>query len=122
VFGQRSRMNYLRLFNALWRAKRMEWILSCVWTRQSGMQKIMIRTLPELKPILHLSNLLTSEMVHFVHQLAYYTAFEVMECSWDQLIRQLKQVRIYGFSISEQKFSDKLETLLHNVSKINSTQ
>jgi len=23
-------------------------------------------------------------------QLAYYTAFEVMECSWDQLVKQLK--------------------------------
>ena len=69
----------------------MEWILSCVWTRQSGMHKMMKRSLPELKPILHLANLLSSEMVHFVHQLAYYTAFEVMECSWDQLVRHLKE-------------------------------
>ena len=68
VFGQRTLTNYLMLFNALWRAKRMEWILSCVWTRQTGMHKMMIRTLPELKPILHLANLLSSEMVHFVNQ------------------------------------------------------
>jgi hypothetical protein len=68
VFGQRALTHYLMLFNALWRAKRMEWILSCVWTRQTGMHKMMIRTLPELKPILHLANLLSSEMVHFVNQ------------------------------------------------------
>ena len=71
VFAQRTRQ-YLQLFNALWRAKRMEWILSCVWTRQSGMHKMMKRSLPELKPILHLANLLSSEMVHFVHQVSMF--------------------------------------------------
>merc|ERR1719322_1575995 len=30
-------------------------------------------------------------MIHFVHQLAYYTTFEVMECSWDLLEKQLGQ-------------------------------
>jgi len=37
VVGQRSMTLYLMLFNSLWRAKRMEWILSCVWTRQTGL-------------------------------------------------------------------------------------
>lgn len=50
----------------------------------------MCKTIPELKPLLHIANLLTSEMVHFIHQLAYYITFEVMECSWDILIRQLR--------------------------------
>jgi len=37
----------------------------------------MSSTIPELRPLLHIANLLTSEMVHFVHQLAYYITFEV---------------------------------------------
>merc|ERR1719414_36271 len=68
----------------------MEWLLSCVWTRGTALSK-MARTLTELKPVLHVSHLLSSEMVHFVHQLAYYVTFEVMECSWDMLIKQLKR-------------------------------
>ncbi len=50
----------------------------------------MCKTIPELKPLLHIANLLTSEMVHFIHQLAYYITFEVMECSWDVLNKELK--------------------------------
>ncbi len=89
VFNQETMTSYLMLFNALWRAKRIEWMLSCVWKRQAGLHK-MSKTIPELRPLLHIANLLTSEMVHFIHQLAYYITFEVMECSWDVLIRQLR--------------------------------
>ena len=31
VFGRRTLTRYLMLFNSLWRAKRMEWILSRLW-------------------------------------------------------------------------------------------
>lgn len=67
---------YLMLFNALWRAKRIEWILSCVWKQQAALHK-MCKSVPELKPLLHIANLLASEMIHFIHQLAYYITFEV---------------------------------------------
>ncbi len=36
VFNQTVMTSYLMLFNALWRAKRIEWMLSCVWKRQAG--------------------------------------------------------------------------------------
>ena len=39
----------------------------------------MCKTVPELKPLLHIANLLASEMIHFIHQLAYYITFEVCE-------------------------------------------
>ena len=32
--------NYLMLFNALWRAKRMEFVLSGVWKRQALLAKM----------------------------------------------------------------------------------
>ena len=37
----------------------------------------MVRVLRELAPVLHMANLLASEMIHFVHQMAYYITFEV---------------------------------------------
>lgn len=90
VFGPKVMNQYLMLFNALWRAKRIEWLLSCVWRDQTVLAK-MTKTVPELRPLLHIANLLCSEMIHFIHQLAYYITFEVMECSWDILIKQLKK-------------------------------
>ena len=36
-----------------------------------------LRQLKELSPVLHYANLVASEMIHFVHQLAYYITFEV---------------------------------------------
>jgi len=90
IFGQKTLTNYLMLFNALWRGKRMEYMLSCMWTKGTALHK-MARTLTEMGNVLQRAHLLSSEMIHFVHQLAYYTTFEVMECSWDLLEKQLGQ-------------------------------
>nr|CAD7458629.1 unnamed protein product [Timema tahoe] len=89
IFAPQSSL-YLMLFNALWRAKRMEWILSGMWKRQVTSAK-MLRKIPELAPLMKQMHLLTSEMVHFVHQMQYYILFEVLECSWDILMRQVQQ-------------------------------
>ena len=76
VFTQEAMTQYLMLFNTLWRAKRMEWVLSGVWQKLASLHK-MTRQLKELSPVLHYANLVASEMIHFVHQLAYYITFEV---------------------------------------------
>ena len=68
----------------------MEYMLSCMWTKGTALHKI-ARTITEMSTVLQRAHLLSSEMVHFVHQLAYYTTFEVMECSWDLLEKQLGQ-------------------------------
>ncbi|XP_076356423.1 gamma-tubulin complex component 3 homolog isoform X1 [Tachypleus tridentatus] len=75
---------YLRLFNTLWRSKRMEYILSGMWQTQMTYSRL-LRTLPGVTPILHHCHFILSEMVHFVQQVQYYVAFEVMECSWAEL-------------------------------------
>ena len=71
VFGQKALTRYLMLFNSLWRAKRMEWMLARVWTRQTSLHKIALPSVPELQLILHKTNLLSSEMIHFVHQVSF---------------------------------------------------
>ncbi|XP_071440616.1 gamma-tubulin complex component 3-like [Hetaerina americana] len=90
IFTPKEITTYLMLFNTLWRAKRMEWILSCMWKRQVTSVK-MLRKLPELRPIQQQMHLLISEMVHFVHQMQYYILFEVLECSWSVLMPQIQQ-------------------------------
>ncbi|XP_035723078.1 gamma-tubulin complex component 3 homolog [Vespa mandarinia] len=81
---------YQTVFFALWRAKRMESILSAIWKQQITSAKI-FRKMPEILPIQNQIHLITSSMVHLVHQLQYYFLFEVIECSWDAFNKQLGQ-------------------------------
>ncbi len=43
----------------------------------------------EIGPVLHRSQLLISEMIHFVHQTQYYIMFEATECAWDKLMEDV---------------------------------
>lgn len=36
-------------------------------------------------------HLCTCEMIHFLHQTQYYFLFEVLECSWDEMLRRVNQ-------------------------------
>lgn len=89
VFTAECMRQYLMLFNALWKDKRMEMILSDIWKEQAATSKL-CRDLPELGVVLHGVQLLTTEMVHLVHQMEYYMTFEVLECSWHGLMSKLK--------------------------------
>ncbi|KAG7175635.1 Gamma-tubulin complex component 3-like [Homarus americanus] len=89
VFTADCMRQYLMLFNALWKDKRMEMILSDIWKEQAATSKL-CRDLPELGVVLHGVQLLTTEMVHLVHQMEYYMTFEVLECSWHGLMTKLK--------------------------------
>ncbi|KAG9432396.1 gamma-tubulin complex component 3 [Apis mellifera carnica] len=84
------RQIYQTVFFALWRAKRMESILSAIWKRQITSAK-MFRKMPEVLPIQTHIHLITSSMVHLVHQMQYFFLFEVIECSWDAFAKQLAQ-------------------------------
>ncbi|XP_020297110.1 gamma-tubulin complex component 3 homolog isoform X2 [Pseudomyrmex gracilis] len=84
------RQTYQTVFFALWRAKRMESILSAIWKQQITSAK-MFRKMPEVLPIQNHIHLITSSMVHLVHQMQYYFLFEVIECSWDTFTKQLLQ-------------------------------
>ena len=47
-----------------------------MWKKLAMLTK-MVTVIGELRPVLHMANLLASEMIHFVHQMAYYITFEV---------------------------------------------
>ena len=45
----------------------------------------------ELGPVLQQCHIIASEMVHFVQQVQYYINFEVLECSWDELLQKVTE-------------------------------
>ena len=45
----------------------------------------------ELKSISHMVHVLTSKMIHFLHQTQYYFLFEVLECSWAEMLKRVSQ-------------------------------
>ncbi|KAM9835770.1 gamma-tubulin complex component 3 isoform 2-T2 [Aulostomus maculatus] len=92
VFTRECMGHYLRVFNFLWRAKRMEYTLTDIWKGQMCNAKL-LKTMPELAGVLHQCHILASEMVHFIHQMQYYITFEVLECSWDELWKKVQQAQ-----------------------------
>lgn len=92
VFTRECMGHYLRVFNFLWRAKRMEYTLTDIWKGQMCNARL-LRTMPELSGVLHQCHILASEMVHFIHQMQYYITFEVLECSWDELWKRVQQAQ-----------------------------
>ena len=84
-------LHYLRIFNFLWRCKRMEYVLTEIWKKQMSWARG-LRNLPEMSPILHISHCLEAEMIHFIHQLQYFITFEVsLICpyAWYSIITKL---------------------------------
>nr|XP_033803946.1 gamma-tubulin complex component 3 isoform X2 [Geotrypetes seraphini] len=92
VFTRECMSHYLRVFNFLWRAKRMEYILTDIWKGHMCNSKL-LKSMPELSGVLHQCHVLASEMVHFIHQMQYYITFEVLECSWDELWNKVQQAQ-----------------------------
>lgn len=82
---------YLRVFNFLWRLKRVEHVLSAGWhLMKPGRVLQSRRHAPgsaelELMTELTRCHTLRHEMSHFCTNLQYYVMFEVLETSWDQL-------------------------------------
>ncbi|KAG1659954.1 Gamma-tubulin complex component 3 [Nymphon striatum] len=92
IFTRQCMFSYLRLFNALWRSKRMEYILSSMWREQMSYSRA-LKEIPDLVPAFRQCYILSSEMVHFIQQIQYYITFEVMECSWDVFVKKVKNAK-----------------------------
>jgi gamma-tubulin complex component 3 len=82
---------YLKVFNFLWRIKRVEFALSQTWRRcMTGARGVLqtddeaaLQTWKSTRGVL-------AEMVHFVGQLQYYILFEVIESSWTELQKNIR--------------------------------
>ncbi|KIJ70589.1 hypothetical protein HYDPIDRAFT_105325 [Hydnomerulius pinastri MD-312] len=76
-----SIMKYLKLFNHLWKMKRVESTLSQGWMRVAGASRTFLR-LPDLDYDWHQIRIVMAEMIHFIRQMQAYCQLEVIECSW----------------------------------------
>ncbi|KFM62939.1 Gamma-tubulin complex component 3, partial [Stegodyphus mimosarum] len=92
VFTPHCMNSYVRLFTALWRAKRMEFILNKISQSRATYLKWQTR-IPEVTPVLHQCHITLAQMVHFVQQMEYYMAFEVMECCWADLLLKISSAQ-----------------------------
>ncbi|KAE8161084.1 Spc98 family-domain-containing protein [Aspergillus tamarii] len=77
---------YLKVFNFLWRVKRVEFALGSTWRRcMTGARGVLRSVDDKVGPDWKGARCAIAEMIHFVCQLQYYILFEVIEASWDQL-------------------------------------
>ncbi|CRG85953.1 Spindle pole body component alp6 [Talaromyces islandicus] len=77
---------YLKVFNFLWRVKRVEFALGSSWRRcMTGARGVLASVEDKVGPDWKRARCVMAEMIHFVCQLQYYILFEVIEASWDQL-------------------------------------
>ncbi|KKY29176.1 putative spindle pole body component [Phaeomoniella chlamydospora] len=85
VITQWASTQYLKIFNLLWRIKRVEFSLSSIFRRcttgsrgvlsDSSIQGLVGRDFHHARSTIH-------EMIHFISQLQYYILFEVVESAW----------------------------------------
>lgn len=103
---------YQELFKPLFKAKHVEFVLNNVWKEQMLNSKTLRNLKKTLNPITYRLHLYTSEMIHFVNQvilvnfllknllkflipfqMQYYILFEVIECSWTNFIKRVKNAK-----------------------------
>ncbi|KAK3697397.1 Microtubule-nucleating Tub4p (gamma-tubulin) complex component [Vermiconidia calcicola] len=83
---------YLKVFNFLWRVKRVEFALSTTWRRlQTGARGVLAAVADKLGPDWKSARGGLAEMIHLVDQLQYYILFEVIEAGWSALQTAMKK-------------------------------
>ncbi len=77
---------YLKVFNFLWRIRRVEYGLGTTWRRcMTGARGILANVTDKVGKDWRGAHCCLAEMIHFVSQLQYYILFEVIQSSWDEL-------------------------------------
>ncbi|KAJ8322941.1 Microtubule-nucleating Tub4p (gamma-tubulin) complex component [Batrachochytrium dendrobatidis] len=89
ILTQQTMHTYLKLFTFLWRLKRIEHSLSSSW-RQHTSEMQTLRSVQMFSKDIQQCFALQSEMIHFINQLQHYIFFEVIECSWNELVNYIK--------------------------------
>ena len=77
---------YLKVFNFLWRLKRVEFALASTWRKcMTGARGVLQGEDADVAQAWKVTRGVLAEMIHFIGQLQYYILFEVIESSWDEL-------------------------------------
>ena len=113
VITQWANTQYLKIFNLLWRIRRVEHSLNSTCKRcMTGGRGVLAAVSDKLGNDWKRSRCVVAEMVHFINQLQYYLLFEVIEASWKKLEDALEK--------PEATLDDLIEahtTYLNNITK-----
>jgi len=90
IFTEECINKYLRVFNFMWRLKRLEHTLNGTWNRHMSMARRMNDSLVQA---LRRSHIVRAEMQHFVQTLHNYMMFEVLECAWKDLVDDIAKAK-----------------------------
>lgn len=83
---------YLKVFNFLWRIKRVEFALLSTWRKcMTGSRGVLQSSNPVVVQTWKSTRGVLAEMIHFVGQLQYYILFEVIESSWGELQKRIQK-------------------------------
>lgn len=86
ILTQRENVKYLKMFNFLWRVKRVEFALGSTWRRcMTGARGVLAELDGQMSRDWKAARCCMAEMIHFANHLQYYILFEVIEASWDKL-------------------------------------
>lgn len=104
---------YLKVFNFLWRIKRVEFALGTAWRRyMTGARGVLGAVQDKVGDDWKVSRCVIAEMIHFICQLQYYILFEVIESSWDKLQSRIRKPECTLDDIIE-AHADYLEHITH---------
>ena len=81
VFSEDIMINYLKIFNFLWRLKKVEHALISSW-RLNMEHNTKFSKIKGMKDKFHKFNLFHHEMVHFISNIHNYIMVEVLESAW----------------------------------------
>ncbi|KAK1756884.1 spindle pole body component alp6 [Echria macrotheca] len=83
---------YLKVFNFLWRIKRVEFALASTWRKcMTGARGVLQTSEEKVVQTWKSTRGVLAEMIHFVGQLQYYILFEVIESSWTELQKNIRK-------------------------------
>ncbi|GFY99834.1 spindle pole body component 98 [Actinidia rufa] len=116
VFTESVMARYLRIFNFLWKLRRVEHALIGTW-KQMKPNSFTSHFFNKLQHAVRLQLLLTSrrcqvlwdEMNHFVSNLQYYIMFEVLEVSWSTFVNEMEAAKDFDDLLAAH------ETYLHSI-------
>lgn len=83
---------YLKVFNFLWRVKRVEFALGITWRRcHTGARGVLAAVSDKLGEDWKIARGAMAEMIHFIDQLQWYILFEVIESGWEGLQKAIRK-------------------------------
>lgn len=96
---------YLNVFHFLWKLKRVQFSLSATWSRHMTAAHHLIEAQPQLGSVLHRCHLLRHDMLHLASTLSNYMMFEVLETSWEGLVKDAHAAKdLDGIIAAHDKF------------------